>query len=199
MIVNSRIAFFDAEFTANTSKDRGLQEMIQCALIIYNASIDDDKMHIIDMDNEALYTYTTYVHPNYNHTLSQYIKQLTHIKQSDIENGKSAEIVFNELLSVCEQYNVQVICTWGPDKSIVKNNCAIIGLDKNVSNKLCDYFTDISLFVSRHLDCPKIVSQHKACKLSYVKEDGRNHNAYNDALNLSNLTKKILSEVTIPL
>lgn len=199
MTVNSRIAFFDAEFTANTAKDRGLQEIIQCALFIFTAVLDDENETIVRIDDTPLLTYTSFVKPNYTHNLSQYIKKLTHIKQQDVENAKSAACVFEELLNLCKDYGVNTIYTWGPDKAIIKNNCSIINIDRTISNELCSYFSDLSQFVSNHLGHQKILSQHQACKALNVTEDGHNHNAYSDASNLSKLTKKILLEVPIPI
>ena len=103
-----RIAFFDAEFTADTAKDRGIQEMIQCALVVHEIQITDERF-LISMTEEPIHAYNTFVKPRYTKRLSKYIRDLTGIKQSDVNGGKDFDDVISDICDIINNYFTQTM------------------------------------------------------------------------------------------
>lgn len=100
------IAFLDAEFNCGMSypeheKDSSL---IDVALIVVSDVTEP----------EVVAQYHSYCKPKLNHgRLYPIIKGMTHIKQTDVNNGKSYPEVFKDLKQLIEQYHITSIYVWG--------------------------------------------------------------------------------------
>jgi inhibitor of KinA sporulation pathway (predicted exonuclease) len=191
-----RIAFFDAEFTADTAKDRGIQEMIQCALVVHEIQITDERF-LISMTEEPIHTYNTFVKPRYTKRLSKYIRDLTGIKQSDVNGGKDFDDVISDICDIINNYFIDDILTWGPDKTMLRYNCSVLSCDKQKVRMICNKINDVSQRFSDFLGYGTALSQHKACQMLHIKEFGEMHNAYCDAVNLSQIIRKFCGQ-TMP-
>ena len=101
------IAFFDAEFTALSAHDRGVQEMIQCSLIVHQVESSVNCDQLLRMNDIPTVVYKTYVKPMYNSELSNYIKDLTGIKQEDVDNGKSFCDAIDDMYMLCSEYKIE--------------------------------------------------------------------------------------------
>lgn len=188
------IAFFDAEFTADSAKDRGVQEMIQCAFLVYKIIVSEDRK-LLSISDEPEYVYTTYTKPIYHKELSDYIKQLTGIKQDDVDNGKTFSNTMEDIEKAIKQYQIAKIIVWGPDKLMLKYNCAISGYHR--SNRMFKKFNDVSQKLSDFFGYELTVSQHKMCELLHITEIGDSHNAYYDALNLKQIIREFCGQLRL--
>lgn len=184
--INSQfIAFFDAEFTADSAYDRGIQEMIQCALIVHKVEFNSNV--ILSISSQPVYTYTTFVKPTYNKQLSTYIRHLTGIQQSDVDNGRLFQKTLDEIYNILSEYKIKKVFTWGPDQLMIKNNCSVLEYSKKKARSIYNKFIDVSQIYSDLLGYDITLSQHKTCQIMHIKEFGEMHNAYNDAINLSQI------------
>lgn len=190
------IAIFDAEFTAKSEKYRGVQEMIQCALIVYQIEVSDENM-LIAMAEQPLFVYKTFIKPMYTKDLSDYIKQLTGIKQEEIETGKNFYEVLDDIDNALRAFGVASIFTWGPDRVLLKNNCDVISCNQKKARRIYGKFKDVSIKLSDHFGYDVVISQHKACQLLKIKEIGSRHDAYSDATNLSQIFKALCGQICV--
>lgn len=184
------LAFFDAEFTALSAHDRGVQEMIQCSLIVHQIEMSAETNRLLKMTDKPAVVYRAFVKPIYNTTLSEYIKDLTKIRQEDVDSGKRFHNVIDDIYNLCNEYKIKKVLTWGPDRALVKTNCSTSGYNTHKSRVLCGKFQDVSKLISSRLGYDLPISQHKACELLNIPEDGNAHDAYYDATNLSKIIKK---------
>jgi inhibitor of KinA sporulation pathway (predicted exonuclease) len=190
------VAFFDAEFTARSAEDRGVQEMIQCAFIIHQVETSEDNL-LVAMGDEPIFIYTAFVKPIYNQQLSDYIKELTGIKQEDVDSGHSFCQALDAMYLALKKYHVRKIFTWGPDRLLLKRNCDVLDCDKGKARSLCNMFCDVSKSLSDTCGYSNVISQHKMCQLFGITESGDHHNAYYDAVNLSKIIKEFCGQYSL--
>ena len=89
-IKKMNVAFFDGEFTCHTNENRGIQELIQCSIFIYEVEIENDVL--ISMSKKPVWELSECVKPIYSKKLSSYIKKLTGISQNDVVEYLSAGV-----------------------------------------------------------------------------------------------------------
>ncbi len=167
------VAFFDAEFTAKTAKDRGIPEMIQCAFLVYEVSEYNDEKYIIS--DLPSYIYTTFVKPIYTKTLSEYIKQLTGISQKKVDQGQSFKKTIDDIYALVNKYEIRTIVTWGPDRGMLRKNLGYVDYDRKKSRCVLNLFQDISFDVSVSYGYDVPMSQSYFCEKLGIKEDGEHH------------------------
>jgi inhibitor of KinA sporulation pathway (predicted exonuclease) len=189
-VKNCNIAFFDAEFTARSERDRGIPEMIQCAFLIHKVAVSNDGS-ILCVDSMPLRTYTTFVQPVYAKQLSKYIQDLTGITQESVDNGQVFKEVIDTVYDLIKRYDVKMIVTWGPDRGMLKKNFYFCDYDRKRVDEILRLFEDVSFKVSQGYGYKYPISQSKMCEILNVKENGFHHDAYDDALNLSKIVKAI--------
>lgn len=190
------VAFFDAEFTAETAKDRGVQEMIQCAFIVHQVEVADDNT-IITISEQPIFTYTTFIKPIYTQKLSDYIKELTGIMQEDVDSGCSFCDALDQMYGAIKKYRIKKVFTWGPDRLLIKGNCDVVSCNPFKSKILCNKFCDVSKNLSDVCGYSNVISQHKMCQLFGIDEVGDQHNAYYDAVNLSKIIKEFCGQYSL--
>lgn len=184
------IACFDAEFTARSAKDRGIPEMIQCAFLVYNVQVLENG-DIVSISPYPINTYRTFVKPIYMRPLSEYIKELTGIKQEDVDNGKKFKEAVDDIWNLIRLYGIDTIITWGPDRGMMKKNFAYSDYDRKRVKKILDMFDDISFRVSRMYGFEYPTKQSNMCKILNIKQDGNMHDAYDDVMNLAKIIQAI--------
>jgi inhibitor of KinA sporulation pathway (predicted exonuclease) len=194
--ITKNIAFFDAEFTALNEKDRGVQEMIQCALIVHQAEVSSDKK-LINMSDDPIFVYKTFVKPVYNPKLSDYIKELTGIEQENVDTGKAFAETVDDIYKALKEHNVRSIIVWGPDRTLLKRNCDVLDCYNWHARTICRRFNDVSQILSDFCGYDVTISQHKACQLLHVQEFGELHDAYCDATNLSKIIKEFYGQICL--
>ena len=190
------VAFFDAEFTAKSEKDRGVQEMIQCALIVCQVVVSEENK-LISVADEPLFTYSAFVKPTYNKQLSEYIKELTGIRQGDVDAGKDYCEVVRDLYDAVKLFNIAEIWTWGPDKILFKNNCNVVDCDRRKTRVIHNRFKDVSIKMSDYFGYDVAIAQHKVCKLLGIDEIGNRHDACADAINLFRIFKELGGQIYV--
>mgnify|MGYP003290551956 CR=1 FL=1 len=192
-MITKQIAFFDAEYTADSAKDRGQQEMIQCALLVFDATFSTNKQ-ITSINSQPNLIYQTFVRPTINKRLSEYIRDLTGIKQQQVDDGVSIQEALLDIANILRSLKIKKILTWGPDWKLLKDNCKLIGCCNKDAKRLLRGLDDVSMIISQELGFEHAISQHKACELLDIKEDGRLHDAYDDAMNLYKVLTKMIEK-----
>jgi inhibitor of KinA sporulation pathway (predicted exonuclease) len=187
------IAFFDSEFTAKSATDRGVQEMIQCAFLVHTITLSEDAK-IVNVSNHPIYIYNQFVQPTYNKSLSAYIKSLTGITQDDVDGGVNICVALGEINKAIRKYGIKHIITWGPDRILLRDNCEIIDFKTRDAKNIYCKFKDVSERISKYFDFQYTASQHKICEMLNIKEDGHQHNAYYDALNLAKIMQSFIGK-----
>ena len=179
---NTTVAFFDAEYTARSNTDKGIQEMIQCALYI---SQYNEAREWIELDE-----YTTFVKPMYVPTLSDFIIEFTGIQQTDVDNAPMFTEVVNNIYELCKKHRVSKIYVWGPDKMILKYNMELTNSPFRRSRILLSRIEDVSETVSSGVGVNYILSQTNACEELQIKPIGKPHDAGCDAKTLRQIMYK---------
>ena len=177
------IAVFDAEYTAKTNECKGIQEMIQCALLIFSLDKNENGQFLSD----SVEKYTVYTKTQYNKKLSDFIISLTGIQEQNVSDGENLNDVMDKIISYLEKYEIESVFVWGPDSKILSYNLELIDYPRKKAMQFLDKIVDISKTVSRSLNSKRTLSQLKACKMCKLKSVGKNHNAPDDALNLAAL------------
>lgn len=187
---NCSIAFFDAEFTAKTAKDRGIPEIIQCAFLIYRVKVSESG-DLLDIAKVPIKTYQAFVKPIYTTQLSDYIKELTGISQQSVDDGISFKEVIDDIYSLVQKYHIDSIVTWGPDKGMLKKNFYFSDYNKKRAAEILNLFDDISFKISKMFGYEYPISQSNMCKHLHLEESGVHHDAYNDAVDLARIIQAI--------
>ena len=193
-ITTRNVAFFDAEFTAKSEKDRGVQEMIQCAFIVYQAEVSEDNK-LISVAAEPMFVYKAFVKPMYSKELSEYIKELTGIDQVDVDGGEEFCDVIENIYKNVQLFDVVAILTWGPDKILFRNNCNVVNCDRRSASTIHRKFKDVSTTLSDYFGYDVVIAQRKVCEILGIDEIGTRHDAYSDAVNLSQIVKALSGQV----
>lgn len=182
----TRIAFFDAEYTARSKTDKGIQEMIQCALYI-SEYLGDGEWKDID-------EYVEFVKPMYSPQLSNFIIEFTGIQQTDVDNAKMFKTIINEIYELQKKYKVNKILVWGPDKQIIKYNMELTRCPYRRSRIILSKMEDVSEVISKSLEVNYILSQNNACQEMQIQQVGKQHDAASDAKNLQHIMFKYFKQ-----
>ena len=130
---NTVVACFDAEYTARNETDKGIQEMIQCALII--CQVDENGLW------RQIDEYVTFVKPMYVPKLSEFIIQFTNICQEDVDNAPLFTLVAEEIYQLIKKHKIDTVYVWGPDKPVLKYNMELtsypIWKSRQILKKMC--------------------------------------------------------------
>lgn len=183
---NTIVAFFDAEYTARSNTDKGIQEMIQCALYISRYEEDGQWTELAE--------YVSYVKPLYVPTLSEFIIDFTGIQQEDVDNAKLFTSAINEIYELCKKYKVSKIYVWGPDKMVLKYNMELTRAPYRRSKILLSKIEDVSERVSTSLGFNYILSQVNACEELQITPNGKPHDAGRDAQSLRQIMYKYFQQ-----
>ena len=151
------VAFFDGEFTCNTNENRGIQELIQYSVLVFEIEMDGEVL--VSMSKDPIWEMSEHVKPTYSQRLSNYIKRLTGISQKDVDKGGDFCHTMDAILTKLNEYNVAHILVWGPDVHLINYNCKIRGYDINKRLSLTERFLDISDSVSKACELNKKASQ----------------------------------------
>ena len=182
---NTVVACFDAEYTARNETDKGIQEMIQCALII--CQVDENGLW------RQIDEYVTFVKPMYVPKLSEFIIQFTNIHQEDVDNAPLFTLVAEEIYQLIKKHKIDTVYVWGPDKPVLKYNMELTSYPIWKSRQILKKMCDVSTMVSSGLGVDYIMSQTHACEELDIHPQGQQHNAYDDARNLQQVMQKYIA------
>ena len=181
---NTVVACFDAEYTARNETDKGIQEMIQCALIVSHI---DANGAWIEIDR-----YVNFVKPMYVPKLSEFIIQFTNIHQEEVDNAPLFTVVAEEIYQLIKKHKIETIFVWGQDKTVLKYNMELTSYPIWKSKQILRRMNDVSALVSTGLGVDYIMSQTHACEELDIQPQGQQHNAYDDARNLQQVMQKYI-------
>lgn len=166
---------FDTEFTAwEGSRERGWSEPWEHREVIQLAAI---KLQVENRTIQVLESFNELVKPTINPTLSEYIVQLTGIKQSILdEMAVDFASALNQFHSFCSDIDISALC-WGIDFKILHENCVLYGLEwQEFPTGLKDLKT---LLKSKNVDFGNVNSGQLADYLG-IDLPGHKHNALHD-------------------
>lgn len=121
--------------------------------------------------------FNEYVQPRINPQLSDYIKDLTGIKQGQVDEADDLKPVLEKFLKWSEGYNLY---SWGDDHRVLEENIGLYNLDFNVDE---DRFINLR----EKMDSEILVDEYNSGNLveRFGEEpEGQMHNARDDCENL---------------
>jgi len=174
------------DLEATCWNDDKLRDKYQSEIIEIGAVKINDKLEIID-------EYDRYIKPKLNPVLSDFCKELTTIKQEDIDIASGFYEVISDFKNWIHSHNTNInynLCSWGfyDKKQLVQDctlhNLPIKWLDKHISVK--------------HQFCKnrriKHVGMLTALRMLNLKHDGTHHRGIDDAKNIANIFIKTFNE-----
>lgn len=160
----------DLEATCEENNRNFPKEIIEIGAV----KIDDNKK-IID-------TFNVFVKPILTNKLTNFCKQLTSIKQEDIDSAEKFSVVINEFKNWIGKEDY-VLCSWGfYDKNQLIQDCNLHKLNSNWVNRhisLKHQFGNI-----RNM---KPCGMEKALNILKLPLDGTHHRGIDDAKNISKI------------
>ena len=130
--------------------------------------------------------FSAFIKPKLDPELSDFCKELTTIKQSEIDSAETYDIVidrFKKWINVKQEF---VLCSWGfYDKKQFSKNCDLHGLEKSwLENhiSLKHQYADIK-------NLRKPLGMGGALKKEGLKLDGTHHRGIDDARNIAKIFK----------
>jgi inhibitor of KinA sporulation pathway (predicted exonuclease) len=170
------IGFFDIEFTCwensletNWSNPEQPPEIIEIGMVIYDPNSE-----------EVVHQASHWVRPKTNPNLSHYCKELTGIKQSQIDQAHDLSEINAEINTTLNQYTVDQYFSWGKEDLTFWQN------DSARSQSECPVpehqYTDLMRLFSEDGSC---VGRTEAAAAHHVRRKNlERHKALNDALDL---------------
>jgi inhibitor of KinA sporulation pathway (predicted exonuclease) len=143
---------------------------------------------------EKIDEFCAFVYPKLNPILSPFCKQLTHIKQSDIDSA----LPFPEVLSGFQEWIGEdyLLCSWGLyDRNQLKADCKLHELPGTWAER------HISL-KHQHPEVRGIgkrMGMARALELEGFQLEGTHHRGIDDARNISKIFLKYLGQWKLPL
>lgn len=136
-------------------------------------------------------SFQSFVKPIINPKLCWFIKDLTKIKQSEIDNAHTYPVVHNQFLQWVGEDSI--ILTWGKDdKKFINKNIMLHGLDNAIIQK----FVNIQRKISSILKYGNgLIGLKMALYLLDMTQDGQHHRALDDAFNTSKLFVKFFHQL----
>lgn len=175
MTFKNMYIIIDLEATCWKSSDKRENETIELGAVL------------IDKNYKTLAEYQAFIKPVRNPVLSEFCKNLTSIKQEEVDNADIFPITFEKFtkwLTTTAKCNIGniVFCSWGYyDKKQLKKDCA---------------FHDIKYPFSEHRSLKhefakrrnmKTVGMKRGLRICGIKLKGTHHRALSDAKNITKI------------
>lgn len=138
----------------------------------------------IDHNKQVISEFSAFVKPKLNPKLSDFCKELTTIKQSDIDGAASYDVVLPRFIEWINPNDAYVLCSWGfYDKSQFAKDCDLHRLDKawlknHISLK--HQYAEI-----KHLKKP--LGMNGALNKEGLQLEGTHHRGIDDARNIAKI------------
>ena len=188
-----KFIIMDTEFTCwkgsmenNWSENGEYREIIQISAA--KIEVTNDYMEIVEYFDEL-------VKPKINPILSDYCKDLTHIKQKDIIQAYDYNDVMNRYKNfITENNKVLKNWSWGNDIDVINENFYLIKKEKINEN---NFFDLTEIFKKNNIKCN--TNSGNLYKLLNIKTDLiiNEHNAMSDVLSLFISLKHFKKEINI--
>ena len=182
LIGSKYIAFADFEFTCGKNITTRMSEIISAGFVV-----TDEYYNIID-------TYYNTCKPATNYKLSEVCRELTGLKQAEIDKSFSSNTVFKDVLNMLTKYNVNTVMVYGnadrvcleSDKIHHRKNYMSYDNIVLVTNMIHDIQDEIDNMLGLK-DAIKL--SELAVSLKFDADGKQFHNALTDALALMHVYK----------
>ena len=164
------VAFMDLEY--NTGEQSGYPtEIISVGVVI----ADRKNMHVHE-------TYYSLVHPKINTVLNPYCKELTKLKQTEIDFARTFKDVFTEVFALYRKWGICQTYVYGnADFRVLKSNIALNETESEF-DFMAEGMKDVSAELFRTLFGKEgCISLEKLGRILNVEAEGELHNALTDA------------------
>jgi inhibitor of KinA sporulation pathway (predicted exonuclease) len=172
---------FDLEATCLKEKDPNFRnEIIEIGAV--KCTYDNNIIHITDSFNE-------FIRPYLNPKLSDFCKELTTIKQTDVDSSEYFPgVIYRFQKWIDSSY---LLCSWGDyDKHQLVKDCVLHKLDYVWTE---DHF-NLKKDFSRILGMEKQVGMARALNICKIPLQGIHHRGIDDAINISQIFTKYFKE-----
>jgi 3'-5' exoribonuclease 1 len=143
---------------------------------------------LVNNDYKIIEKYQTFIKPIKNPILSKFCKDLTSIKQEDIDNAKIFPISFKNFIqwvetkSKCDMANI-VFCSWGYyDKKQLIKDCEL----HNIKYPFQNHYSLKHIFAETK-KLKKPVGMKKALQICKIPLKGEHHRGIDDARNIAKI------------
>lgn len=158
----------------------------ECEIIEFGAVI-------LDNDGNTISKFSSFAKPTLNPILTDFCKELTTIRQEDVDSAPKFTVVLTKFLNWLSEYVFATyeFLSWGDfDKSIIVRQCRSLGyknpkLDVLISN----HKNAKQLFANRFKVKPMGVGS--ALKFKNLEFEGTQHRALDDSINIAKLINLI--------
>ena len=154
-----------------------------------------ERMEIIEIgavllsdDLEIIDEFSSFVRPVDEPVLSSFCKNLTSIKQEDVDTAETFPVVFNRFISWIGDLSEVILCSWG-------------AYDKNQLLVDCKRHSIKYPFGEKHINLKKMFAEQRGIKPCGMKRalqilglplEGTHHRAIDDARNIAEIAKIML-------
>ncbi|NOT36231.1 MAG: exonuclease domain-containing protein [Saprospiraceae bacterium] len=147
---------------------------------------------IVDEYGRLGRTFSSFVKPVLNPTLSAYCKGLTGINQADIDKAKPFPYVIDKLMDWAEIPDTEyVYCAWGSaDIKLLQHDAQL----HRMEIEWLDPYVDIKSQYHNNKDISNPSGLYKVLKKNGFEFEGERHRALSDATNLSRIIAKYIDE-----
>ena len=138
----------------------------------------------INLAGERVSEFCEFIKPKLNPVLSDFCKQLTKIKQAEVDFADPFDMVIDRFKKWVKLDEPHLFCSWGfYDKKQIILDCALYGLDRNWIEK----HISLKHQYERIKNLNRPIGMGGALKLEGFKLDGTHHRAIDDAKNISKI------------
>lgn len=177
------LVIIDVEATCVEPKDPNFKnEIIEIGAVKFNLKT----LEIVD-------EFQCFIKPIINPILSDFCKELTTIKQSDVNPAHSFETEYNRFVKWYGSEKGNLFCSWGYyDKMSFERDCKLHNLEYKLGNNhwnIKRFYEEITGVAGK-----SGVGLHKAVKQCGLEFEGVQHRAKVDAINIARVLKSIMSK-----
>ncbi|MCC6816629.1 MAG: exonuclease domain-containing protein [Saprospiraceae bacterium] len=171
---------FDLEATCWEYQTNNQQEIIEIGICI------------VDEYGRLSKSFSSFIKPVLNPSLSNYCKNLTGINQSDVEKAKIFPIVIEQILDWAEIPDEEyVFCAWGTkDYKLIESDARLHRIDIDWLSP----YIDAKSQYHQNRELENKSGLYKVLKKNGFEFDGPQHRALSDASNLAKIISKYIDE-----
>lgn len=140
----------------------------------------------VDKNLKIIDTFNSFITPKRNPKLSKFCRELTTIRQLDINRAEPFDVVIREFIDWIG--NDYLLCSWGfYDKNQFINDCEMYDLPTEWVNKHISLKHQFAKLYNLRKPC----GMAKALKMLNISLKGTQHRGIDDALNITEIFKKL--------
>lgn len=168
---------FEATCCNDGSFPRDEMEIIEFAAVLMNS-------RTLEIESD----FQTFIKPTRNPSLTAFCKELTTIRQEDVETAPTFPQVISEVHQWLSRYDSYRFCSWGGyDKIQLQQDCA----HHKVAFPFGDAHTNLKKAFAKQMGLRKPVGIGGALKQLGLTFEGTAHRGIDDARNIARIVKKV--------